>query len=209
MPLETIQLVTVTRVFGDGVELAEALGFPEISVLDATASQWRGCLQAKARTVLEDATLAPVFSLHRRKIAATVEQDALELRIDPPRRSPDWEEPWALRMFFVHWQEDDCHHAMVPGTDIHVFASRAALLPERLEIHIRLLLAGRGRQLTLSRLAEASSVTELRLGQLEVTAHRKTAKESAAARETTEERKSVLEVYLPYRHWPEKPGVNG
>ena len=193
MPLETIQLVTVTRVFGDGVELAEALGFPEISALDATASQWRACLQAKARTILEDATLAPAFSLHRRKVAATVEQDALELKIDPPRRAPDWEQPWTLRMFYVHWQENDCHHAMVPGTDIHVFASRAALLAERLEIHIRLLLAGRGRQLTLSRLAEVSRVTELRLGQLEVTAHRKTAKESAAARETTEEKKSVLD----------------
>src|SRR6266496_3401478 len=146
MPDEAFQLATVTRVFGDETELAEALGFPEISALDDTERRWRSCLQAKARTVLEDAALAPAISLHRRKIAATVEQDSLELKFDPPRRSPDWEQPLRLRVHFVRWAEDDLHHGFVPGLGVHVFAPRASLLPERVEAHVRLLLAGRGRR---------------------------------------------------------------
>jgi ATP-dependent Clp protease ATP-binding subunit ClpA len=193
MPNEVFQFVTVARVFGDNVELAEVLGFSEISALDDAERKWRACLQAKARSILEDALLSPAISLHRRKIVATVEADALELKFDASRRSPDWEQPLSLQVRYVRWVEEDLHHAIVPGLEVHVFATRANLLPERVEAHIRLLLAGRGRKLTLRRLAELARVTELRLGQLEVAANRKTPKQIAMAGEATGEKKSILD----------------
>jgi ATP-dependent Clp protease ATP-binding subunit ClpC len=193
MSHEVFQLATVTRVFADEVELAEALGFPEISALDDGERKWRSCLQAKAKTVLEDAALSRAISLHRRKLRAVVSVESLELQFEPPRRSVDWEQPLALRIHFVQWVEEELYHAFVPGLGVHVFATRASLLPERVEAHVRLLLAGRGRQLTLRRLAELARVTELRLGQLEVVANRKTPKQIAMAGEATEEKKSVLD----------------
>lgn len=193
MPNEIFQLATIARVFADGVELAEAIGLPEISALDDAERKWRSCLQAKARVVLEDGALSPAISLHRRKLRATVEVDSVELKVDPPRRSPDWEQPLTLRVHYVRWAEDELHHACVPGLGIHVFATRASLLAERIEAHLRLVLAGRGRKLTLSRLAELTRVTGLRLGQLEVVAQRKTPRQLAMVGEADVEKKSVLD----------------
>ncbi|HXI71443.1 MAG TPA: AAA family ATPase [Verrucomicrobiae bacterium] len=193
MANDIFQLFSVTRAFGDEAELAEALGFPEVSALHDAERKWRSCLQSKAKAVLEDAALSPTISLHRRKLLATVELDSLELIFEPPRRSPDWEQPVPWRVHFVRWAEDELHHAFVPGLGVHVFATRAALLAGRVEAHVRLLLAGRGRRLTLRRLAELARVTELRLSQLEVTAQRKTPKQIAVAGEAVEETKSVMD----------------
>lgn len=193
MPNEMFQVATVARVFSGEAELAEALGFPEVSALDDAERKWRACLQSKTKALLEDAALSAAISLHRRKLVATVELDSLELNFEPPRRSADWEQPLQWRVHFVRWAEDDLHHAFVPGLGVHVFATRAGLLAERVEAHVRLLLAGRGRRLTLRRLAEVARVTELRLGQLEVTAQRKTPKQIAVAGEATEETKSVMD----------------
>jgi hypothetical protein len=52
MPNEVFQLTTVTRLLGENVELAEALGFPEVSALDDAERKWRAPLQAEA--ILED-----------------------------------------------------------------------------------------------------------------------------------------------------------
>src|SRR5689334_7261293 len=193
MPDEVFQLTTVARVFADEVELAEALGCPELSALDDAERKWRACLGTKAKALLEDNALAPALTLHRRKVNAVVAADSLELTFEPPRRSPDWEQPLTVRIHFVRWEEDDLHHGFVPGLEVHVFTTRASLLPERLEAHIRLVLAGRGRKLTLRRLAELARVTELRVDQLEVAAQRKTPKQFAQAGEVVVEKKSVLE----------------
>src|SRR6266542_1229288 len=158
MPNEVFQLRTVTRVLGDNVELAEALGFDEVSALDDAERKWRSSLQAKIKAILEDAMLAPAISLHRRKIAAAVEVDSLELTFEPPKRLPDWQVPLQLRVHFARWAEEDVHHAFVPGLGVHVFATRQALLPDRVQEHVRLLLAGRERHLTLRRLAGVARV---------------------------------------------------
>jgi ATP-dependent Clp protease ATP-binding subunit ClpC len=192
MPNTTFQLTTVVRVLTDEVELADALGFPEISALDEGERKWRSCLQSKTKALLEDDALSPAISLHRRKLRAAVEVESLKLQFEPPRRSPDWEQPLTLRIHFVRWVVEELHHAFVPGLEIHVFASRASVLPERVEAHVRLLLAGRERQLTLHRLVELERVSELRVGQLEVTANRKTPRQVAMAGQTSEEKQSVL-----------------
>jgi len=46
----------VTRVIAEGIELAEALGFPEISALGDTERRWRTALEAKARSILDSST---------------------------------------------------------------------------------------------------------------------------------------------------------
>jgi ATP-dependent Clp protease ATP-binding subunit ClpC len=193
MPQEVFQLATVTRVFADEVELAEAIAFPEISALDDTERKWRACLQAKARTVLEDNALSPALYLHRRRISAVLEADSVELIFEPTRRSADWEQPVSVRVHYVRWVEDELHHGFVPGLGVYVFATRAPLIAERIGAHIRLVLAGRGRKLTLRRLAELARVTELRVGQLEVTANRKTPRQLAQTGETVVEKKSILD----------------
>lgn len=192
MPNESFQLATVACVFADEIELAETLCFPEISAMDNRERKWRSCLQAKAKTILEDLELSPAISLHRRKIVAAVEQDSLEVKFDPPRRSADWEQPAILKFHYVRWAEEDLHHAVVPGMGVHVFATRAALLPERIEAHIRLVLAGRGRRLSLRRLMEVSRICEIRPGKLEITVHRKTPRQSVSTVESDETKQSVL-----------------
>ncbi len=193
MPQEVFQLATVTCVFADEVELAEAIGFPEISALDDAERKWRDCLQAKASTVLEDNALSPALGLHRRRVAIVPEVDTVELVFEPTRRTADWEQPCLVTVHYVRWTEAELHHGLVPGLGVHVFATRASLIPERVEAHLRLVLAGRGRKLTLRRLAELARVTELRVGQLEVVANRKTPKQLAQAGEVVAEKKSVLE----------------
>src|SRR5438874_13652510 len=54
MPNEVFQLHAVARVLEEDVQLAEALGFPEISALDDADRKWRASLQAKARAMLDD-----------------------------------------------------------------------------------------------------------------------------------------------------------
>jgi hypothetical protein len=142
--------------------------------------------------MLEEEALCPTISLHRRRLSAELELDSLPLTFEPPRRSPDWEKEVQLLIHFVRWAEGETHHAFVPGLNVHVFASRVALLPERVEQHIRLLLAGRGRRLTLRRLGQLARVQELRLGQLDVAVQRKTPKQLAQADQLTEQKKSVL-----------------
>jgi ATP-dependent Clp protease ATP-binding subunit ClpA len=193
MPNEVFQLPIAVRVLGEAVELAEALGFPELSALDDAERKWRSCLQAKVRATLEDHTLTPAISLHRRRIVSEVKLDSVELTFEPPKRSPAWEEPVRLCLQFVHWTEDELHHALVPVLGLHVFATRAGLLAERVEQHARLVLAGRDKQLTLKRLARLARVQSLQLSQLGVTANRKTPKQLAVAGEVAEEKKSVME----------------
>jgi ATP-dependent Clp protease ATP-binding subunit ClpA len=193
MPNEIFQLATVACVFADEVELAEALCFPEISALDERERKWRSCLHSKAKAILEDAELSPAISLHRRKLVATPEKDSIEIKFEPARRSPDWEQPAILKFHYIRWAEEDLHHAVVPGLGVHVFATRASLLPERVEAHIRLVLAGRGRRLSLHRLVEVSRTSEIRLGKLEVSIQRKTPKQIDSATESDEKKQSVLD----------------
>src|SRR5256885_13828719 len=158
MPNEVFQLHAVARVLEEDVQLAEALGFPEISALDDADRKWRASLQAKARAMLDDQSLTPAISLHRRKIVGPVELDSVELTFEPPKRSPAWEEPVRLRLHFARWIEDELHHAFVPVLGLHIFATRPGLLAERVEQHARLVLVGRDKQLTLKGLARLARV---------------------------------------------------
>src|SRR5436190_9331535 len=207
MASEVFQLTTLTRVLAENVELSEPLAFAEISAVDDTARKWRSCLQTKAKGLLEDDHLAPTISLHRRRVVAVaqVELDSIEITFEPPKRSPDWQEPVKVPVHFARWVESggegkgegagagELHQAFVPGLNVHVFATRASLIRERVEAHVRLVLASRRKQISLLQLAELARVQALNLDRLEVTAKRKTPKQNAVAEEAPAETKSILE----------------
>src|SRR5689334_4966784 len=131
------QINTVTHVLAEGVELIEALGFPEISALGDTEKRSRTALEAKAKTVLEDFALSPALSIYRRQLAASPELCEVELTLEPAKRSVDWQEPVVLRLPLVRWvEESDLHQAFVPALGILVFAPRESLLMDRVKAHI-------------------------------------------------------------------------
>src|SRR5712671_6013572 len=98
MGAEVFQLTTVVRVLAEDVELAEAIGFPEISALGDTERRWQVSLQAKAKAILEDNELSPALSLHRRRVATAPKVGEVEIKLEPPKRSPEWQEPVNLRL---------------------------------------------------------------------------------------------------------------
>jgi ATP-dependent Clp protease ATP-binding subunit ClpC len=194
MANEVFELNAVTRVFADGVELAEALGFPEISALGDNERRWRTTLETKAKSILEDPLVSPAIQLHRRRAATKIELDEVELTLEPLSRAPDWQEPARVRFGFVRWAEGgELFQAFVPALGIQVFASRENLLRERVEKHIRLLLLGRRKRLGLAELAGLAGMAELKLGRAEAGANLKTPKQLAAHAETTRDEPSVLD----------------
>ena len=193
MPSDVFQILVLTRELGENADLAEPLGFSEVSALDDSARKLQTSLRIKAKAVLEDAELSPALALHRRRIVAEVALDSVDVRFEPPKRSPEWQEPASVRVHFARWAETDLHHAFVPVLGIHVFAARANLLPERVKEHVRLVLAGRQKQISLAQLEELARVRGLTLSRIEVTASRKTPKQIATTGEAAQEKKSVLE----------------
>jgi ATP-dependent Clp protease ATP-binding subunit ClpA len=207
-----IQLTTVTSVLADDVELAEALGFPEISALGDTERRTQASMQAKAKAVLEDGGLSPVVSLHRRRIIVAPELIEVEITLEPPRRSPEWQEPVVLRVPVVCWVEDgDLHQAYIPALGILVMAPRNPLLEERIKGHIRLILTGRRKKLGLRDLAQVARIESLKLQKIELSAKIASPKEIAISQGAEQEKTSMLETLaeeLP-PHLPRAAVVNG
>jgi len=193
MPHGIFQLATVARVLADEVELAEALGFPEISALGDTQQRWQAALQAKAKAILEDSTLTPVVSLHRRRMTVEPEVREMEVRLEPPTRSPEWQAPVVLRLPVVCWvEEGELHQGYVPALGILVFAPRAELLEERIAGHVRLVLMGRRKKLGLRELARLERIQSLRIGSLEIVPKIPTPKEIAVNLGAEHEKSSML-----------------
>ncbi len=193
MAQTTFHIITVAQLLAEDVELVEALGFPEISALGDTGKHWQAVLQTKARTILEDSFLSPAISLHRRRIQAEPKLREVEITLDPPRRSPDWQEPVTLRLPLVHWVEDgDLHQAYVPALGILVFATRESQLDERVKEHVQLVLTGRRKRLGLREVVDLARIRSLKLGTTEVTARILTPREKAQAEGAELEQASIL-----------------
>jgi ATP-dependent Clp protease ATP-binding subunit ClpC len=193
MPSELFQLTTVTRLIGDGVELSEAIGFPEVSALDDAERKWRACLQAKAKGILEAPDLIPAYLLHRRRLGRGVEADEIEIVFQPPKRLPQWEKPVNLRIGYVRWEEAGLFHGYVPGIGVHAFATGLSLLTERVKQHVQLVLLGRRKYITLQQLAELARIESLRLTHIDVTATLKTPRQIAEGTESVNDKPSSLE----------------
>src|SRR5437868_1629761 len=111
MPEQAFELTVVVRVFLDGMELAEALGFPEISCVGETPAHWQRGLRAKARDLLGDSKAGDPLRMHRRQIGAGAEVAEIRFELEAPARRADWKEPVAVRLHFVRWSEGELHHA--------------------------------------------------------------------------------------------------
>src|SRR5688572_15785701 len=154
MPGETFQLTTATRTLASGSELSEAVGFPEVSALDDAEKKWRASLAAKVKGILEEPGAISRHLLHCRRIAAEVAVDTVEITFEPVKRSPDWQEPVTLRLDYVRWEEDGLWHGYVPGLGVHAFAPRLPLLGDRIKQHVRLVILGKRKRVSLKQLAE-------------------------------------------------------
>jgi len=86
MPKTTHTVRILTCELEDGWGLAEAIGFPEISVLEATPRKRLDALRTKAKAVLEDPDLTPTATLYRRCLAAPLTLGAVTLEVAPPAR---------------------------------------------------------------------------------------------------------------------------
>ncbi|HTI72475.1 MAG TPA: AAA family ATPase [Candidatus Limnocylindria bacterium] len=203
MANETFQLVTVTRALEGEVELMEALGVPEVSALGTPGGNADAILEAKARAILEDADQTPPFWVHRRHIPSPVELDSVEVTFNPPKRNPAWQEPVRLRLEFVRWVEGELHHAYVPAARLRVFAPRASLLGERVEQHLRLRMAALRIQNPLGYFAQLEQSGAARLGEVEVVASLKTAKQIAS--EYLKDEKTPSALASVAEEWPAAP----
>ena len=191
----TVRIVTCELEHGWG--LAEAIGFPEISVLEATPRKRLEALRAKAKAVLEDPDLTPMVALHRRCLAAPLTLDVVTIEVAPPARSPAWQEPVRLPIHFVGWTEDGkLHQAQVPVLGLRVFAAREGDLSGHVREHARLLLSLRKEAVTLHYLALLTRVAGITLDLCEVTVDRPTPRQQAVEASGKEregkERDSVL-----------------
>jgi ATP-dependent Clp protease ATP-binding subunit ClpC len=193
MPAEIFHLTTVARALPGGSEISEAIGFPEVSALDDAEKKWRASLTAKVKGVLEQPEIVPPQLLHRRRLAVVATLDEVEVAFEATKRAADWQEPVMLRLQYVRWEEDDLWHGYVPSLGVHAFAPRLPLLVDRIKQHVRLVVLGKRKRVSLKQLAEIERTMELRVGQLEVSAVLKTPLQIMEASAEEPEKVSILE----------------
>lgn len=193
MPPESIDLKCLIRVLAEDVHLCEALALPEVSALEDGSRPGHPTLAAKAKALLEDTSLVPSISLHRRRIGVPVELDSVEVTFTPPKRSAEWETPVTLTVHFARWTEGDRIQAYVPVLGAHVFATRLNQLRQHVEEHVRLILASEGQSPSLARLAELARVRSIHCESVEVSFLRKSPRQEAAAAEGENDRSAILE----------------
>jgi ATP-dependent Clp protease ATP-binding subunit ClpC len=197
MPKTTHTVSILTCELEDGWGLSEAIGFPEISVMESTSRKRLDALRTKVKAVLEDPDLTPTATLYRRCLAAPLTLGAVTLEVAPPARSPAWQEPVRFPIHFVSWTEDGkLHQAQVPVLGLRVYAAREQDLSDRVRDHAKLLLSLRKEAVTLHYLALLTRVAGITLDDCEVTVDRATPKQRALAAAGKErdgkDRESVL-----------------
>ncbi len=192
MPPESIDLNCLIRVLDEDVHLCEALALPEVSALEDGSRPGHATLAAKAKTLLEDSSLVPTISLHRRRIGVPIELDSIDVTFTPPRRSAEWESPVTVTIHFARWTEGTRLQAYVPVLGAHVFATRSAQLRQNVEEHVRLILSSETQPPNLARLAELARIRALRTEPLTVAIQRQSPKQEAASDDDTPDRGAIL-----------------
>jgi ATP-dependent Clp protease ATP-binding subunit ClpA len=186
----TIPVWAFFQVLENGLALAEALGFPEISRLGTDRDRLRERLGRNLRQLLE---ATPLAELHRRHISAEPVVRSVPLALEPPPNSVLWREPLPLAFPVLHW----CHDAsttlaFVPALGIQVIAARPDELDRRLEDEIRSALA-RTQALSLRSLVDLQRAGRVRVERLSVRAPVRSAKaRRLAAEHEREKAPSVL-----------------
>ncbi len=162
----TFPFGAVIQATGDGLLLAEALGFPEISRLAVDPNRLRRALQRNVRRIVE---AAPTAGLLRRHVGGQPTVAGVDLTLEPPTGSILWREPLQLHFPVLRWSHGtDAEIAFVPALGIEVLAAKAEELDERLPREIRAALSRLGQAASLRGLAELQRVRRVRVERLTV-----------------------------------------
>ena len=156
----------IVQATADGLLLAEALGFPEVSRLAVDPSRLRRALQRNVRRIVE---AAPTASLLRRHVGGKPTTAGVDLTLDPPTGSVLWREPLALHFPVLRWSHGaDAEIAFVPALGIEVLAAKAEELDERLPREIRAALSRLGKAAGLREMVELQRTRRVRVERLTV-----------------------------------------
>ncbi|HEX7859566.1 MAG TPA: AAA family ATPase [Verrucomicrobiae bacterium] len=195
--MPSFEFITVTRVIGEDIFLAEAAGTPELSGIGADADSAQRVLRTKLKAFFSDEDLAEALTLFRRRVTSAVQTSEVDVKISAPGRTRAWEDPVIVPVHYVWWQErEDLFVAFSPWLRVTVFAPRAEELGRRMEKNARLVIA-RWRGMTLIDLSWTEAITSLEIGTATADVARKTPKQLAAsedqAKDATETLKKVAE----------------
>ena len=135
MPKFEFTLIAILRELEDGLILAEAPGFPEVSRLGDDPEAVLDALAEEARRIVE--ADEPLERYRRRAIEAA-EVGEVALTIEPAERSTAWREAVALRLAAVRWDRGEGGSiATVPALGIDVLGARREDLDRLLPIQAR------------------------------------------------------------------------
>lgn len=137
MPEVQVPLALILRELGSGLCLGEVLFVPELSTVGRDPERVAERLLQRAARLLRKDT---AWALHHRLPAGPLRVEEVRLSLDPPRGSPAWQEPLALRFHAVRWSHGaSAELAYVPALGIEVLVERqdAELMLTELEAEVR------------------------------------------------------------------------
>src|SRR5512143_2269860 len=135
MPRYDFHLTTIIQSFENDSYLAEALFFPEVSRLDDRRPRLENAVKLNAARIAED---TPPRFLHSRHAIGPMEQDRIQMVLDPPPKSVAWRNPLRLEFDIVRYAHgEQAVIAYVPALGIEVVARDAGELQERLPASVR------------------------------------------------------------------------
>jgi ATP-dependent Clp protease ATP-binding subunit ClpA len=149
MPSHELSLAVGVQPLEGDVLLAEALLFPEVSCAGDDVEALQATLADHAQRIMGE---MPTEEQYRRFLAAIPEAGNFTVTLNPPTRTPAWQQPIELTFPVLRWAHpappasntqgapaDACEavRAFVPALGIEVIARRAADLDRVLEAHIR------------------------------------------------------------------------
>lgn len=150
MPALEFALTALVQHLDDELLLAEALFFPEVSILGTTADRLHDALCDNAERLVASFDAVELFRRHQ---TGPVSVASLTLTLAPPPRSAAWRQAVELTLPVVRWTHgEDYHLAYLPTLGIEVVAATEDALNDLLPKHARSALL-RSKRLALHRLA--------------------------------------------------------
>ena len=163
LPQFPAQLNLVRRTVENGLQVVEVRLHPEASLLireplllDASEEFVAepelspAQLEELQKHVQEAVSDLPPIRMWQRRLGGNPAVETIEIRIDPPKRDPHWQEPVTLKTDIIVWQHDEKQWlARVPMLHIEVFAKDRDALDSRVRNHIRFALQRRRWALSL------------------------------------------------------------
>jgi ATP-dependent Clp protease ATP-binding subunit ClpA len=122
----------------NGLMLAEALGFPEVSRLGTDRRRLGEQLRDNLRRLLK---AVPLSALYRRHIGDEPAVSTVTVPLDPTGPAAGWREPLSLSFPILTWDHGGTALAFIPALGIEVVADSADALSVRLPTEIRAALA--------------------------------------------------------------------